>query len=362
MMALHTETYANPSGAHSMARDARRQIDDARDVISRGLGCLPGEIVFTGSGTESDNLAVLGVAEGRVGAVVCSAVEHPGVLVPVQSLGGSVAPVDSLGQIDLEVLADLLSPDVVLVSVMLVNNESGVIQPLDEVAEVVREHAPGALLHTDAVQAFPWLDVASMAAPADLISIAAHKFGGPKGVGVLAVRERASLTPQLIGGGQERGLRSGTHNAAGIVGMSAAAALTLDQLAENVRTVGALRDRLADGLVQAIPGTTETAVRPDTSVDRSNKVAGSCHLCFQGIESEALLFLLERDGVLAAAASSCSSGAQEPSHVLAAMGYTRELAAGSLRLSLGYASTDSDVDRALDVIPAAVAHLRKLGS
>ncbi len=361
-MALHTQSYANPSGAHSMARDARRQIDDARDIISVGLGCEPGEIVFTGSGTESDNLAVLGAARGGAGVVVCSAVEHPGVLVPVGSLGGRVVPVDSGGQLDLDALADLLDPDVALVSVMLANNESGVIQPLDEIAAVVHEHAPRALLHTDAVQAFPWLDVASMASSADLISIAAHKFGGPKGVGVLAVRQQASLTPQLIGGGQERGLRSGTHNAAGIVGTAVAAALTLDQLTETATSVGALRDRLADGLVESIPDTIETAVQPGSPTDRSNKVPGSCHLCFEGIESEALLFLLERDGVLAAAASSCSSGAQEPSHVLAAMGYSRELAAGSLRLSLGYASSSSDVDRALNVIPDAVAHLRELGS
>ncbi|MFV2039310.1 MAG: cysteine desulfurase family protein [Acidimicrobiales bacterium] len=361
MLPLLTESYGNPSGAHRMARDARRQIDDARDIFAAGLGCEPGEVVFTAGGTEADNLAVLGVHAHRGGTVVCSAVEHPAVLVPTQQLNGRIAPVDSMGMLDLAALADLLDDSVSLVSVMLANNETGVIQPLEEVADVVHEHAPNALIHTDAVQAFPWLDVAALAAPADLISIASHKFGGPKGAGVLAVRGEARVAPQMIGGGQERDIRSGTHNAPAIVGMAVAAASTLTDLKTNGTRVGALRDRLADGLIAAIEGTTESAM-DGRAADRSHKVPGSCHLCFEGIESEALLFLLEREDILASAASSCSSGAQDPSHVLAAMGYSRELAAGSLRLSLGYASSETDVDRALAVIPDAVDHLRRLGS
>ncbi len=361
MLPLLTDGYGNPSGAHRMAREARRRIDDARDVLAAGLGCEPGEVVFTSGGTEADNLAVLGVHARHGGTVVCSAVEHPAVLEPVRHLGGRVAPVDCLGRLDLDALAELLDESVSLVSVMLANNETGVIQPLDEIAELVRRLAPGALLHTDAVQAFPWLDVTAMARPADLISIAGHKLGGPKGVGALVVRSGVTLAPQLLGGGQERGLRSGTHNAEGIVGLGAAAAATLDQLDETATRVGALRDRLADGLLAAVPDTVETGIAPGAA-DRSGKVPGSCHLCFAGIESEALLFLLEQEDIMASAASSCSSGAQHPSHVLEAMGYDRALAGGSLRLSLGHASTADDVEQALAAIPPGVARLRAHGS
>ncbi len=364
MLPMLTDCYANPSGAHRMAREARRALDDARDVLAEGLGCRPGEIVYTAGGTEADNLAVLGVHGRRGGVVACTGTEHHAVLVPVEQLGGRVIAVDELGLVDLDRLAELLDPSVTLVSVGLVNGETGVIQDLHAIAEIVRARAPEAVLHTDAVQAFEWLDVATAAAPADLISIAGHKFGAPKGVGALVVREGVELAPQLLGGGHERGLRSGTHNSPGVVAMAAAAATTMRDRAQTVARVGALRDRLADGIRAAVPGTHETGVTvaPDGTVDRSRKVAGSCHLCFDDIESEALLFLLERDDILASAASSCSSGAQDPSHVLAAMGYSRELAGGSLRLSLGHATTDADVDAALAAVPAAVARLRKTGS
>jgi cysteine desulfurase len=236
--------------------------------------------------------------------------------------------------------------------VMLVNNEVAVVQPLKEVAEIVRRHAPGAVLHTDAVQAVSWLDVAEAATAADLISISAHKFGGPKGVGALVVRDGVELAPRLIGGGQERDRRSGTQNVAGIAAMATAAAVTAERRKEDVDRIAALRDRLTDGLLAAVPGARETG-------DRSRRVAGLCHLCFEGIEAEALLFLLDEAGISASAASSCASGAAEPSHVLAAMGLPRELAGGSLRLSLGWPTSDADVDLALEVVPTAVARLRE---
>ena len=355
--------YANPTGAHRMAREARRAADDTRDVLADALGARPGEVVFCGSGTEADNLAVFGAAAGTGGAVVCSATEHPAVLRPTEQLGGRVVGVDRDGSLDLDALAAALDGDVRLVSVMLANNETGVICSLTDVAEVIARRAPGALLHTDAVQAFPWLDVATLAAPADLISISAHKFGGPKGVGALVVRDGVALRAQLVGGGQESERRSGTPNVSGIVGMGLAAGITVARRAEVAARAGRLRDRLADGLRASVEGVTESGVRPTTGagvpVDRSAKVAGSCHLCFEGIESEALLFLAERGGVYASAASACASGAEHPSHVLEAMGYPRDLARGSLRLSLGAASTDADVDTALAVLPAAVAQLRR---
>jgi len=236
------------------------------------------------------------------------------------------------------------------VSVMLVNNEVGTIQPLDAVAALVRERAPDALLHTDAVQAVPWLPVAELTAVADLVSVSAHKFGGPKGVGALVVRTGVALEPRAIGGGQERGLRSGTVNVAGVVGMAAALHITTEHRAADVARVRALRDRLAAGL-----DTIDGAV---VHGDRTRAVAGNHHLRFEGVAAEALLVAVDREGVCAAAGSSCASGAAERSHVLLAMGLTRHDARAAVRFSLGVTSTDADVDHALDVVPRAVQQLR----
>lgn len=355
----------NPSGAHRLARDARRAIDDARDTFAEVTGFDPGDIVFTAGGTEADNLAVLGVldASDRPGATaVCPASEHHAVLEAVEHRHGRIVGVRADGQVDLDHLAELLDDTVAVVSVMAVNNESGVIADLHAVLDLVDECAPGAMVHTDAVQALTWLDLpAATTSPSgrrvDLLSLSAHKFGGPQGVGVLAVRAGTRLQPRLLGGGQERGRRSGTQNVAGIVGAAAAARVAADTRPETLARLGALRDRLADGLHDAIDGLVETAVDPSTR-DRRAKVAGSCHVCIPGIEAEALLVLLEDRDVFASAASSCASGAQDPSHVLAAMRIPRDVAAGSLRLSLGWSSTDADIDAALDAVPAAVERLR----
>jgi cysteine desulfurase len=348
------DRFGNPSGAHAAARAARTAIDEARDVLAEVLGCAPGEVVFTSGGTEADNAAVFGVHRRHGGVVVCSAIEHHAVLDPVRSLDGRLVPVDADGVIDLDALAATLDPSVSLVSVMAANNEVGSIQPLAAVREVMADRAPAALLHTDAVQAFCWLDVAEATAPADLISVSAHKFGGPKGVGVLVVRRGVTLDPLLLGGGQEQDRRSGTPNVPGIVGMATAARLTADDRKTTVDRVAARRDRLIDGLLATVEGAMESG-------DRAAKVAAIAHLCFEGVDSESLLFLLDRAGIAATAASSCASGAQAPSHVLEAMGISRDLARGSLRLSLGRTTTDEDVDAALAVIPPAVERLRQFG-
>jgi cysteine desulfurase len=235
---------------------------------------------------------------------------------------------------------------------MLANNEVGTVQPLADVARLVRRRSPQAVLHTDAVQAFPWMDLVEAAGPADLISISAHKFGGPQGVGALAVRGDVDLAPILHGGGQERDRRSGTHNVAGIVGMAAAMEATVNTRAQTAVHAARLRDRLVDRLLATIPGATETG-------DRSRKIPGNGHLCFEGVESEALLLLLDDAGVYASAGSACASGAMEPSHVLTAMGVPRERALGSLRLSLGPTTTEDDIDLALKVIPDAISRLRE---
>lgn len=353
-----------------MARDANKVLDESRDALAEALGCEPGHIVFTGGGTEADNLAITGAVEASGGVALCSSIEHHAVLDPIEHHGGRLIAVNLDGRIDIDHLADTLrtlaSADerVAVVSIMLVNNETGIVQPLDEVVATVRELAPDALIHTDAVQALCWLDIATVAAEADLVSISGHKFGGPKGVGALVVRDRSALTPLLKGGGQERGRRGGTHNVAGIAAMAAAATATVAERPEALPRVAALRDRLVNGIKASVDGVIESGCDlppgvEGTALDRSNKTANIAHLCFEGIASEALLFLLERQDIMASAASSCSSGAMEPSHVLSAMGYDRPLAFGSLRLSLGYTTTDADVDAALAAVPAAVTQIRE---
>jgi cysteine desulfurase len=352
MLPFLTERFANPSGSHAASRDARRAVDEARDVVAEALGCTPGEVVFTGCGTEADNLAVLGTIRRHGGAAVCSAAEHHAVLHAVEHLGGRVVPVDAAAAVDLDRLADVLDPGVHVVSVMAVNNEVGTISPLRDVVELARHRCPDALIHTDAIQGFQWLDLPAFVAGCDLVAVSAHKFGGPKGVGALVVRNRASLEPLLMGGGQERDRRSGTLNVAGIVAMAEAMRMTATTREATVTAVRAMRDRLVDGLMADVPGLVET-------VPRHRKTAGSAHVCIEGVESEALLFLLDRAGVCASAASACSSGAMDPSHVLAAMGVPRSLAGGALRLSFGWASSETDVDRVLEALPAAVKRLRR---
>ncbi len=356
--------FGNPSGSHAVAREANKALEEARDVVAVCLGALPGEVVFTAGGTEADNLAITGRHTVSPGALVSSAVEHHAVLHTCAALGGRVAPVGASGVVDLDGLAALLDPAVTLVSVMLANNEVGTIQPLAEVAAVVHDRAPGAVVHTDAVQAFSWLDVAVLAAPADLVAVSAHKFGGPKGVGALVVRDGVKVAPILHGGGQERDRRSGTHNVAAIVGMAAAMQVTVAERQATVARVGALRDRLVDGLLAAVPDSAETgmALGSGPAGDRAAKVAGNAHLSFAGIESESLLVLLDGAGLCASAGSACTSGAMEASHVLVAMGIDPERALGSLRLSLGTTTTDADVDLALVAVPAAVARLRGTAS
>ena len=359
MLPYLTELYANPSGAHRFARRARRAIDEARDVVADVVGVRPNEVVFTGCGTESDNTAILGAVRRSGGVATCSAAEHHAVLHVVEATGGTVVAVDCDARIDQDALADALDQhaatdrDVAVVSVMAVNNEVGTINDVAAVAEVVRRHAPGALVHTDAVQAPSWLDLRELTPHVDLLALSAHKFGGPKGVGVLVERGGPQIDPLIIGGGQERERRSGTHNVAGIVAAAEALRLTDIERGAEIERLAGLRNRLVDALVERVDGLVETIP------DRSVKVAGSAHVCIPGIESESLLFLLDEAGVCASAASACASGAMEPSHVLAAMGVDRTVAMGALRLTLGHASTDADVDAAIDAITGAVTHLRR---
>ncbi len=356
MLPFLSERFANPSGSHRFARSIRQVVDEARDVVAEAIGCEAGDVIFTGGGTESDNTAIAGVQGRHHGIGICSAAEHHAVLHAVQHGGGRVVAVDAAARIDLEALSEALVDDsngtVSIVSAMAVNNEVGSITPIAEVAAVIRRLAPGALIHTDAVQAPCWIDLRTITPHVDLLALSAHKFGGPKGVGVLVAKRGVTLDPLLQGGGQERDRRSGTHNVAGIVAMAEALRLTdMERVADNLR-VATLRDHLVDSILADLDDAIET-------VDRSAKVAGSAHICIGGIESEALLFVLDEAGLCASAASACASGAMEPSHVLDAMGVDKRYSLGALRMTLGSVTTEDEVDRAVDVVVNGVRRLRR---
>ena len=359
MMPYLSDQFANPSGSHRFSRLARRALDESRDLVADIIGCKPGEVVFTGCGSESDNAAITGIVRRRGGMAVCSAAEHHAVLHCVEHLGGRTVSVGANGVVDIDDLERVLDEAtsenrVTSVSIMAVNNEVGSVSDLKAVSAVVRRLAPEAVLHTDAVQAACWLDLRQIWPHVDTMALSAHKFGGPKGVGILAIRDGITIDPIILGGGQERDRRSGTHNLPGIVAAAEALRLTDRERSVEVARIGELRDRLSAAL--------STIEGAHLTISDGESVPGVVHICFRGIESEALLYLLDEAGVCASAASACASGAMEPSHVLAAMGVERERAMGALRLSLGHTTTREDVDRAAAAVSAAVERLRSLGS
>jgi cysteine desulfurase len=363
MAEVHATPLGNPTGSHPPAQQAKRLLEDARDEVADFLGRDPADVVFTSGGTESANLAVLGVAETALrdrgeAVVLSSAVEHPAVRESAKAAAQAGVdvrelPVDQHGVIDLEALARTLSSRTTLVAVMTANNETGVIEPVTAIVEAARQAAPEAYVFTDAVQAAPFLDLVGVTAGADLVSVSAHKVGGPVGTGALAVSRRVTLMARQHGGGQERERRSGTQDVAGAVGLATALRVVAAERGTAAARVGALRDRLCVGLLEATEGVHRTvpigvAVLP-----------GHLHLCVPGVDREELLVALGAEGVCASGGSSCASGALEPSHVLTAMGIAPGLAAGAIRFTLGYGTTDADVDSALSVVPAVVAALRR---
>ncbi len=345
----------NPSGSHRLAREARRAIDDARDHVASLVGAEPGNVIFTSGGTESDNLAIDGVLGAKGGQALCSATEHPAVLEPVRESGGIVAPTDDTGRVDLESLANILDSfnDISLVSIMTANNETGVINNIDRIADLVLEKTPETMIHTDAVQATSWLDITGFSKKVHLVSLTGHKFGGPKGAGALILKDGVNLSPVIRGGGQERERRSGTQNVPAIVGLGEAARLIQVERLDINEKVTKLRDKLENGLIEKISGASRTLSQ------KTPRTPGIAHLCFKNIENEALLFLLENEGVYASAASSCASGAQEASHVLQAMGVDLKTAGGSIRFSLGQTTTEEEIEYALTVVPNSVEQLRE---
>jgi cysteine desulfurase len=343
----------NPTGAHRAARAARAIVEDARDLLAATLGVRPHEIVFCSGGTEADNLAIEGIAPTAHGeSVVVSAVEHAAVLRPARQRGALEVAVCATGQVDLNALADALNPETRLVSLMAVNNETGTVADLAASSGLVRSAAPAAVIHTDAVQASRWLDLAELCTLVDSASLSSHKCGGPAGVGALVVRERVELTPRQLGGSQERGLRSGSHNVAGIAAFAVALAAAQAEREAACAQGGQLRTRLTEGILTNVPGA--WVATGDRHAEWS--VPGIVMFGFDGIESEALVFMLDEAGVGVASGSSCASGAHEPSHVATAVGV--DTASALMRCSFGPDLDLAAVDRVVAKVIDVVARLR----
>ena len=352
----------NPSGSHRAARDARRAVEEARDVVAAFVGAKPGGVIFTAGGTESCTLAVAGVAHAHRRSherttLVVSAIEHHAVLDAARMMAGDFSSievrevgVDAEGVLDVAALHDALDDTVALVSVMAVNNETGVLQPLDAVAAAARALAPGHLVtHTDAVAAAPWLDLTQFSAGMDSVSLCAHKLGGPVNSGALVLRGDVALEAMMPGGGQERGRRGGTVDVAACVGLAAAVTCVQDERRAGDQRVRENQRRLRAALA-ALPGARITSLGAQT-------IPGTVHATFEGIASDELLFLLDQEGVCASAASSCSSGAAVSSHVLAAMGVAPARARGSLRLTMGHDTSDDEVAAVIAAVTRAVTRL-----
>jgi cysteine desulfurase len=358
-------TVGNASSLHTSGRAARRRIEESRELIADKLGARPSEVIFTAGGTESDNLAVKGIywsrrdAEPRHRRIITTEVEHHAVLDSVDWLveheGAQVTwlPTASDGSVSAAALREALQShdDVALVSVVWANNEVGTIMPVAELAAVAAEF--GVPMHSDAVQAVGQLPVDFPASGLSAMSVAAHKFGGPPGVGALLMRRDVTCVPLSHGGGQERDIRSGTPDVAGAVGMAAAAQIAVDGLEANSARLRSLRDRLVRGVLAEIDN-----VRLNGAADPL-RLPGNAHFTFRGCEGDALLMLLDANGIECSTGSACTAGVAQPSHVLIAMGADPASARGSLRLSLGHTSVDADVDAALRVLPGAVERARR---
>lgn len=364
-----TEFYGNPSSLYRMGRAAKEALNDARTAVGKALGAAepvnerndfaPGEIIFTGGGSQADNLAIRGFVHGPTAKgrrhIITSKIEHHAVLYTCEALekeGFTVTylNVDSYGRVDLEQLKNALSEDTALVSIMAANNEIGTIQPIAEIAALV--HAVGAKFHTDAVQAVGHMPINVQEMGIDMLSLSAHKFRGPRGVGVLYVKKGIVLEPLVYGGGQEKGLVSGTENTAGCIGLAAAITDAVEGMDEKMRYVRGLTDRLVEGVMK-IPYTHYTG-------DPVNRLPGTASFVFEAVEGEGLILMLDNLGVCGSTGSACSTGSLDPSHVLMAIGLPHEIAHGSLRLTLGEQNTEVDVDYVIEAVTKVIATLRSM--
>lgn len=359
MLPYFTDNFGNPNSQHAFGRRAVTAVDEARDTVAKCIGAKPSEIYFTSGGTESDNWAMRGAAHAlanRGKHLIISAVEHPAMLSAAKELQRegfevTLAPVDGYGIVDLAKLEEAIRPDTVFIGVMAANNEVGTLQPVKEIAALAK--ARGIAFFTDAVQAAGTLEVNVKELGADMLSLSGHKFYGPKGVGVLYVRSGLKLARLVAGGHQERGMRGGTTNVPGIVGLAEALRLSQEHLHENAAYVAGLRDRFVARVQKEIPFVKYNG-HPE------NRLPGNANFSFRYIEGESLLFSLDLAGIAVSSGSACSSGSLEPSHVLLAMGVPEGLAHGSIRFSFGRENTAGEVDYAVDRLKEIVVRLRAL--
>lgn len=355
-LAMH-EGYANASSVHTPGRRAKSHLDEARERVAESLGARPSEVVFTAGGSESDNLAIKGVAWARGGGhIITSAVEHPAVLnacrfLEKQGFAVTYLPVDRLGRVSLDAVADALRSNTILISIMWANNETGVLQPVGEIARIARER--GVLFHTDAVQAFGKVPVSVSDVPVDMLAVSGHKFYAPKGVGALYVRRGIELESLVHGGGQEKGRRSGTESIPMAAALGAACSLAVEELANEAARIGALRDELENRVLS-------TVARASINGAGAERLPNTSNITFEGAEGEAILISLDEHGIAASSASACSAGHGEPSHVLTAMGLTKAEAESAMRFSLGKFSNSGHVNAIYAVLPSIVERLRGL--
>jgi len=354
------DIFGNASSVHHFGQQAKAAIDEARSAVASLINADPSEVVFTGGGTEADNFAVRGAADALEASgrthLVASAIEHEAVLNTLRALARrgwrtTLLPVDESGIVAPDRLREAITADTAIVSVMHANNEIGTIQPVRELAAIAHEH--GALMHTDAVQSAGKIAIDVRALGVDLLSLSAHKFNGPKGAGALWIKRGTRIHPILTGGKHERNRRAGTENVPAIAGLGVAARLAAGKLADQDARVGALRDRLEEGILRGVPGTVVNGAR-------TSRVPNTTNISFDHVEAESLLIALDLDGVAVSTGSACSSGSLEPSHVLRAMGLPAHRTQNSLRFSLGLFSTDEEVDRVVEILPRLVEKLRGL--
>ncbi len=359
MLPYYTSFYGNPSSVHAFGRDAKNGVDKARAQVARALGAEEDEIIFTGCGTESDNTVLLGVAQklrDKGNHIITTAIEHHAILHCCEYLeknGYEVTylPVDEYGRVSARQVAEAIKASTILVSIMFANNEVGTIEPIEDIAKVCREK--GVLFHTDAVQAVGHIPIDVHKMGIDMLSLSAHKFHGPKGVGVLYVKRGLRLPSFIMGGAQEKNRRAGTENVAGIVGLGAAIEIATQEMDKNVERITRLRNKLMAGIEASIP---EIKLNGHPTERLPNNVNYSIKF----IEGESILLMLDLNGIAASSGSACTSGSLDPSHVLLAMGLSHEVAHGSLRLTLGDETTEEEIDYVLEKLPQIIARLREM--
>lgn len=359
MLPFLKERYGNPSSIYSIGRDAKKAVEIARETVAECIGARPEEIFFTSGGSEADNWAVRGAAyKGKKNGknhIITSSIEHHAVINTVESLedeGFKVTyiKVNDKGLIDPEDIENAITDKTSLVTIMYANNEIGTIQPISEIGEIC--HKRGVLFHTDAVQAVGNIQIDVANQNIDLLSISAHKFHGPKGVGALYIRKGIRLGQIIYGGGQESGLRAGTENVAGIVGMSSAMRIACSDIPEKSMRISKMRDRIISELLKV--------KHSRLNGDPLKRLPGNINICFEGIEGESIILSLDREGICVSSGSACTSGSLDPSHVLLAIGLPHEIAHGSLRLSLSNQNTDEDVDYIIKKVPPIIERLREM--